>query len=833
MIGTRLNILLAEDEPAHVEAIRRAFPSGGNGPYFQVARTLGEYRGIARTNPPDIALVDLNMPDGRAVDVIEWPPENNAFPVLIMTSYGDQQVAVEALKAGALDYIVKSPETFQNMPRIVDRALREWDLLLARRQDQARIVHLNSVLRGIRNVNQLITKGRDRVPLMQDACDQLVDMMGYQTVWIALGTASSGLRLCAHAGMSGERADILGRDLQNGIVPDCVEKAFNSGTVVGQDIPEGECQSCVACETGLHRGVLAAPMQHLAAVYGAMIATVPSEYALDPEEQALFQELVGDISSALYRIELEEQHRKSQDALEASEARFRDLIENLEDVIFSIDSDGRIQYMSPAVQQKYGYTPAEIVGHHFIELIHPEDLAGTVENLQRVLAGSAAPYEFRGLDKEGQVRHLRSTSRVRLENGVPVGVNGVVSDITAEVLANREREKLQEHLRMSQKLEAVGRLAGGVAHDFNNLLGVIINYADFVIDELDEASPARNDVIEIRDAGRRAAALVRQLLAFSRKQILEPEVLNLNRIIRGIENLLRRLLGEDMQIILMLDDGLGSVLADPGQIEQVVVNLAVNARDAMPKGGKLIIQTSNVDLDADYADKHFSFSPGPYVMLSVTDTGCGMDAQTRQNIFEPFFTTKERDKGTGLGLATVYGIVKQSGGYIWVYSEPGHGSVFKVYLPWVDAPETESRRQTPQAITTGTETVLIVEDEDSVRKLAERILGNAGYTILSASSGEEALALCATPGTRFDLLLTDMVMPRISGSELADRLSAVSPPFKVLFMSGYSDHATVRDEVQDSGALLVVKPFSASELTRRVRAALDNGPGAGGNGGAR
>jgi len=384
-----------------------------------------------------------------------------------------------------------------------------------------------------------------------------------------------------------------------------------------------------------------------------------------------------------------------------------------------------------------------------------------------------------------------------------------------------EKKQLEDQLGLSQRLEAVGRLAGGVAHDFNNLLTVINSYAMFAINELRESDPIRADVKEIQKAGDRAAALTRQLLAFSRKQILEPEVLSLNKVVSGIESMLRRLLGEDIEIVVSLTDEIGSVEADPGQLEQVIMNLAVNARDAMPQGGRLTIETCAVELDEDYAEQHVSAAPGSYVRLSVSDTGAGIDAQTRDRIFEPFFTTKEKGKGTGLGLSTVYGIVKQSGGNIWVYSEPGQGTTFKVYLPRVDAPAIDARRKTMPVMASGSETVLVVEDEDAVRKIAERMLRMAGYHVLSAANGGEALLLCERHGDEIDLLVTDVVMPQMSGRELAERLAKLCPKIKMLFMSGYTDNAIVHHGVLDPGTRFIGKPFSGADLTRKVREVLD------------
>jgi len=382
-------------------------------------------------------------------------------------------------------------------------------------------------------------------------------------------------------------------------------------------------------------------------------------------------------------------------------------------------------------------------------------------------------------------------------------------------------ERTESQLIASQRLEAVGRLAGGVAHDFNNLLSVILTYSLFAMEELGADDPIRRDLEQVVGAAERATTLTKQLLAFSRKQILEPVVTNLNVVVEKIESMLRRVLGEDIEFRVNTAGDLGNVLADPGQLDQVIMNLAVNARDAMPKGGKLTIETRNADLDGEYAESHIAVKAGPYVQLSVADTGAGMSTETQSRIFEPFFTTKAAGKGTGLGLSTVYGIVKQSGGNIWVYSEPGRGTTFKIYLPRVDAPLTDHRPPPSNISARGTETILLVEDEASVRAAGERILVAAGYRVITAANGVEALRVAETLDERIDLLLTDVVMPAMSGRDLSERLKLRHPTLRVLFASGYTDEAIVHHGVLEPGTHFLGKPFSGAALTHKVRKVLD------------
>ncbi|MDY0004553.1 MAG: response regulator [Polyangia bacterium] len=410
---------------------------------------------------------------------------------------------------------------------------------------------------------------------------------------------------------------------------------------------------------------------------------------------------------------------------------------------------------------------------------------------------------------------------IRDASGAIEKVQGAFQEITDRKQAEEERRKLQHQLWASQRIEAMGRLAGGVAHDFNNLLSVVLSYADFALETLREGDPLRADLLEIRKAGESGAALTRQLLAFSRKQILAPKVVSLNKMVAGVEGMLRRLLGEDINVEVHLAEELGSVLADPAQLEQVLLNLAVNARDAMPQGGTLTIETRNVELDEAYASQHVTVAPGKFVLLSVSDSGCGMPPSTREHIFEPFFTTKSIDEGTGLGLSIVYGIVKQSGGDIWVYSEEGQGTTFKVYLPQVDAPTADTAPRPGCVMATGSETVVVVEDAEAVRSIVQRILRRAGYRVHAAANGGEALLLCEKLEGDVDLLLTDVVMPRMSGQELSERLKETCPRLKTLYMSGYTDNAMVHKQVLTRGALFIAKPFSAADLTRKVREVLD------------
>jgi signal transduction histidine kinase/ActR/RegA family two-component response regulator len=404
-------------------------------------------------------------------------------------------------------------------------------------------------------------------------------------------------------------------------------------------------------------------------------------------------------------------------------------------------------------------------------------------------------------------------------------LTAIANTLAGIIIRNRgEKEMiaLQDQFRQSQKMEAIGRLAGGIAHDFNNLLTVIKGYSQLSLMEFKEGDPLKANIEEVQRAADRAAGLTRQLLAFSRRQILEMKVLDLNTILRDLDKMLRRVIGEDIELVTLLADDLGTVKADAGQIEQVVMNLAVNARDAMQKGGKLTIETANVELDENYARNHVAVKSGPYVMLSVSDTGVGMTPEVRDRVFEPFFTTKEKGKGTGLGLSTVYGIMKQSGGNIWVYSEPGKGTTFKIYLPRVDEPLEEAGEKVVQKELTGRgETILVVEDEEKVRQLTVQILTKNGYTVLEASHGDEASHICEQHKGPIHLMVMDVVMPGMNGRQLAKSLEPHHPEMKVLYMSGYTDNAIVHHGILEKGLSFLQKPFTMDGLVRKVREVLD------------
>jgi len=492
------------------------------------------------------------------------------------------------------------------------------------------------------------------------------------------------------------------------------------------------------------------------------------------------------------------------------------VVESSHDAIISLTPDGIVLSWNQGAERIYGYSAAETVGRSILFTSPPDRTAETLTLLQGVERGETVePFETVRVKKDGTRIHVSVTlSPIENSDGQVVGISAVARDVT-------ESKNLEAMLRQAQKMEAVGQLAGGVAHDFNNLLGVILGYTGLMLDHLSLDDSNRKGIVEIQKAGDRAALLTRQLLAFSRKQVLQPKVLDLNTVVAGAEELLQRLIGEDIELLVVLNPALGRIEADAGQLEQIIMNLAVNARDAMPPGGKLTIETSNVEIDEGYALQHPSTRTGPHVMLSVTDTGCGMDAKTKAHIFEPFFTTKEFGKGTGLGLSTVYGIVKQSGGSVWVYSEVGIGTTFKIYLPCVTpALETAARSDKPEKIAGGSQTILIVEDEAALLEVTQRSLEAFGYVILAANSPADAMRISENHPGPIHLMVTDVIMPGMSGDQLASRLSASRPEMKVLYVSGYTDDTIVRHGVLEPGLAFLQKPFSPRTLARKAEEIL-------------
>ncbi len=516
------------------------------------------------------------------------------------------------------------------------------------------------------------------------------------------------------------------------------------------------------------------------------------------------------------------EHVRFEETLRENEERYRTLFEGSMDAVYIATREGKFVDFNQAFLDLFGYGKEEMTGLHDREIyVQPADRHRFQEEIEK--KGFVRDYELRLRKQNRKEMDCLVTASVRRENGgIIQGHQGFIRDITERKRTEQEMKLLEEQLRQSQKMEAIGRLAGGIAHDFNNLLTIMKGYSQLSLLEVKEGDPLRENLEGIQKATDRASDLIRKILAFSRRQMMEMRVLSLNTLLMDLDKLLRRIIGEDIDLVTVLAEDLGRVKVDPGQIEQVILNLAVNAKDAMPNGGKLTIETANAAIDESYARSHISAIPGRYVMFSMSDTGVGMTPEVKERIFEPFFTTKEKDKGTGLGLSTVYGIVKQSGGNLWVYGEPGQGTSFKIYLPREEEPLEKTSENVLKTIPPrGTETVLIVEDENEVRQLAVRILAKQGYKVLEASQGDQALWICGQHKEPIHLLITDVIMPGMNGRDLAERMKSLRPETKVLYMSGHSSGAIVHHGVLDPSANLLQKPFTPEALARKMREVLD------------
>jgi len=513
--------------------------------------------------------------------------------------------------------------------------------------------------------------------------------------------------------------------------------------------------------------------------------------------------------------------RSTEAALRRSEERYRLLFEKNPLPMWVYDVDTLIFLaVNIAAEEHYGYSAEEFRTMTIKDIRPAEDAAALEANLSQTPGMIDVGDEWRHKKKDGSIINVEVTSHALMFDGKKARLV-LANDVTKRIQAEEELRKSEEQLKQSLKLESIGRLAGGIAHDFNNMLTAINGYSELTLRRLDENDPLRPNIEEIKKAGERSAELTKQLLAFSRRQMLQSKVLDINQVVSDTVLMLERLIGEDIDLVTVLDSNTANIEADPGQLSLVILNLVVNSRDAMPDGGTITIETKNVFLDDAYARQHVSVKPGPYVMLSIGDTGIGMDAQTQQQIFEPFFTTKEVGKGTGLGLSTVYGIIKQSNGNIWVYSEVDKGTVFKIYLPQITESSSPIEEAKPTDSFLGTETILVVEDEDMVRNLTVEVLESCGYEVLQARNGIEALDFCKSYKEKIDLLITDIVMPQIGGRELAERMLHEDPSLCVLFTSGYTDDAIVRHGILEEDANFIQKPFNLDDLGKKVSELLD------------
>ena len=709
------------------------------------------------------------------------------------------------------------------------------DLLQARREIEIRnkelgranerLEHINRVLLGIQNTNQIIVTENDPRRLIEQACLNLTETMGYLNVWIALlgGEAGQALGLpgedavaaVASAGFDGG-FEVLRERLERGELPSCMACVLNAENAFISANPTSDCPDCPLSRDYSGRTALVRRLHFGGVTYGVFTTSVPAHCAREAEEQKLFNEVADDLAFALHKIATARR-------LHESQRRYREIFEHSRDGFVMVDTAGRILDANNAYCEMLGYTLDELRLLPNFYAITPERWHDweSREIWENRLMGR----RYSGIYEKEYVRKDGTVFPVELNAYTVCNEYGDIDYLWATVRDTTERKHMEEQLIQLQKMESVGKLAGGVAHDFNNMLSVILGHTEIALGELAADSPLRADLEEIHKAAERSANLTRQLLAFARKQTIAPKVLDLNETIASTLKMLQRLIGEDIDMLWRPAPELARTLIDPGQVNQILANLAVNARDAIGHHhGRVTIETANVCIDEAYCVKHVDVVPGDFVMLAVSDDGCGMDEETRLQIFEPFFTTKPLGEGTGLGLSTVYGIVKQNNGFINVYSEPGKGTTLRIYFPALrdESGQNNTIKQAGAAPVGGKEVILVVEDEASLLNLTRTMLEHLGYTVLPAASPDDAIRIAREyPGT-IDLLITDVVMPEMNGLDLARKMQASFPGIRRLFMSGYMANIVAHQGGLNEGDNFLQKPFSLSDLAKKVREVLEN-----------
>jgi PAS domain S-box-containing protein len=874
-MNNHVEVLIVEDSPTQREQLQHLLEEAGYA--VRGAGNGQEALESMQARKPTLVISDVVMPgmDGYAFcKEVKSRPELKDIPVILVTALSSPQDVINGLQSGADNFVRKPYDARELLSRInyilTNQHVRSeskvqagvqiafggqkyfitaerqqiLDLLIATYDDavalnaqlvskQWEIARSNEILHALYRMADSLNRSVNVQEVLETPLSLALELPGIQAAWVSLWDAKRGFRL----GASRNLPPAL--ESPDAWKDDCLCQRMMLAGEMPKAVNILECER-LQKSSGDTKGLrfhASVPLRAGNRVLGVLNLAGPDEGMIREGDLELLGGVGNQLASALERAQLLEnlewrveertaaleaefaERQRAEEALRRSEVRFRRLAESSMLGVVQAHFDGRVLDANDAFLRMVGYARHELEAGllRWDEMILPEYRQLNERLMDEIKAsGASTPAEEELLRKDG--------SRVPVLLGGAL-LEGSPDEIIGFALDISNRKLLEEQLRQASKMEAVGRLAGGVAHDFNNLLTIINGYAELMLSQFSSDHPARSQAEEIKKAGERAAALTRQLLAFGRRQVLAPQILDLNDIVGGVEKMLRRLIGEDIDLVFIPKEPLGAVKADPGQIEQVLMNLAVNSRDAMPKGGKLTIETAEIELDEAYCRSHAHVAPGPHVMLAVSDTGVGMDKETQARIFEPFFTTKEKGKGTGLGLATVYGIVKQSGGHIWLYSEPGRGTTFKIYLPRVQ--ETVGKPVSPAEGTAsgaGSETILVVEDEEALRVMACDILRSKGYRILQAKDGQEALSTLQSSQGPIQLLLTDVVMPGMSGKELVDSSRALHREMQVLYMSGYTDNSVVHHGVLDPGTEFLQKPFTPDALLRKVRKVLDSVP---------
>jgi len=779
-----IRVLIFEDLPTDAELAEREILAALDSCEFRRAETREEFLVALKEFRPGLIVSGLKLPSFDGLTALKLALEHSPeVPFIILTGSMNEVTAVECLKAGAWDYVIK--EHVKRLGPAVQSALKQKKLRKKRRKVEAALI-----------------KSEEKYRVLADNATDVVWTMDLETAKFTYFSPSvQSLR-----GYSPDEA--LALPLDKTLTPD----SFRRALTVFREAAARERSGNV----DLYRTIL------------LEFEEIRKDGSIVPTEariKFLRDELGKPVGLLGISRDITER-KQAEETLRFSEEKYRELWEQIRDGIALADAEtGILLDCNQALADLVGRTREELIGQHQSILHFPagDNAIFTPSFEKHRTDPDGKMLEDVLITKAGETKVAEITATVITLQGKKV-IQGIFRDITERKKAEEEREKLEAQFRQAQKMESVGRLAGGVAHDFNNMLQIILGHSEMALGETAADSPLREDLLEIQKAANRSADLTRQLLAFARKQTVIPRVLDLNETLEGMLKMLRRLIGEDIDLFWKPGLDLWKVKMDPSQIDQILANLSVNARDAISGTGKVTIETENVTLDEAYCAGHVGFSPGQYVQLTVSDDGCGMDPETLEHIFEPFFTTKKEDEGTGLGLATVYGIMKQNGGFINVYSEPGKGTAVKIYLPQFEGKAAEVLAENAEETPRGHgETVLLVEDEESILKLGQKILERLGYTMLSAGTPGEALRLAETHAGEIHLLITDVVMPEMNGRDLAERIVSIKPGLKCLFMSGYTANAITHHNVLDEGMQFIQKPFSLKNLAAKVREILDQG----------
>lgn len=826
-------ILIVDDLSSHRNFLVTLL--AGHGHVLLEATNGREALASIQTTRPDLVITDVLMPVMGGYELVRrlrLDPGTDRIPVLFYTApYGEREARAFARSSG-LPYVLTKPGQPDEVLEIVGRVLagqaeaEDADLgsaavdvdhlqlltnQLSEKSDD--LNDANARLRALINIGLDLASAHGSDRLLQNVCDAACDLFG--ATYVTLGIVDRDDRTVRRVAACGTEASdwVKSGDLVSGIL----ETVVTERRTLRGDNPGGD-PAALKLPAG-HPDVhlfLAAPIASRAHVYGWMCLVGNEGRTFTDYDEPMMIALASQVGR-IYELEYEIIERKrAESAVRHERDRAQRYLDTAQVILLALDLDGRITLINRNGCDVLGWSESDLLGRNWIATCVPASIREEVtRTFHNVVGGDPAIVENLVLTRSGEERLVEwRNTMLRDGAGVIIGALSSGADIT-------ERRALEAQFQQAQKMEAVGRLAGGVAHDFNNLLTTVLGYCEMLLADLPPGHSHRRDLLQIQKAGVRGAGLTRQLLAFSRKQIIEPTVLSLNAIVTDMRTMLGRLIGEDITVIMNLAYGLAAVKADRGQVEQVIMNLAVNARDAMPTGGLLKIETANVELDDGYAATHASVKPGPYVALTISDTGRGMTAEVQARLFEPFFTTKEIGKGTGLGLATVHGMVMRSGGSVAVSSEVGKGASFKVYFPKADAAQAVAGAPRQESLPLlGTETVLLVEDSDELRELMSRLLEGQGYTVLAAANADEARRLFDEHAS-VDVILTDVVMPGTSGPDLIRQLVERQPGLKAIYMSGYTDDAIVQHGVLKPGIAFLHKPFTSETLGRKIREVID------------